>query len=460
MKLRKPYLSGFAILFVAVAMCATVNNLSRWNNDGAIIAHDVYAFYAYLPATFIYHDLTLGFVEGSHHNGQFILWPKLTEEGKQVITASMGLSSLYFPFFLVAHIYSATGAFPADGYSPPYRLALIVSSVFFLILGMIYLRKLLLKYFPDKVTAVILLIIPLSTNMLWYIVVDSAMSHVYNFALISIFLYHTDKWYGQITLRRSIYIGLLAGLIALIRPTNVLVLILFALWNVMSWQDFVQRILLFLRKWHLVLIMILGFVLVWVPQMLYWKMQTGQYFYYSYPDDQGFFFGNPQIWNSFFSWRKGWLLYTPVMIFAITGIAILRKSRPALFIPVLVFTIINVYVISSWWDWWYGGGFGLRAYIDMYGVMSIPMAASLVWILERKRWKKFALILAFVLITAQSTFHYFQYHYGAIHWVAMTKQAYLDSFWRIRPTERFHDLIKDPDYVLARKGIYKYEGEE
>ena len=88
------------------------------------------------------------------------------------------------------------------------------------------------------------------------------------------------------------------------------------------------------------------------------------------------------------------------------------------------------------------------------------MAASLVWILERKRWKKLALILAFVLITAQSTFHYFQYHYGAIHWVAMTKEAYLDSFWRIRPTERFHDLIKDPDYVLARKGIYKYEGEE
>lgn len=460
MNIRKFGISGFAIVLVAIIVLSIDNNLGRWKADQGIILHDVYPFYAYLPATFIYHDLSLDFVEGATHNGQFILWPKITPEGKKVITASMGMSVLYFPFFLPAHVYAVCSSYPPDGYSAPYKIALMLSSAFFLILGLIYLRKLLRKYFSDLVTAIVLFIIPIATNMLWYTVVEAAMSHVFNFALISIFLYHTDRWHEEITLKRSIIIGLLAGLIALIRPTNILVLILFFFWDVKSWNEAGKRVLFFLNKWRHVLLMIIAFVLVWVPQFLYWKMQTGQYLYYSYPDDQGFFFGNPQIWNSLFSWRKGWLLYTPVMIFAVAGIAALRKNHPKLFLPILIYTLVTVYVISSWWDWWYGGGFGLRAYIDIYGVFALPMAAALTWIMNRKMVIKYALILVFLLLTARGLFHHVQYYYGAIHWFSMTREAYFDSFFRIRPSEQFPDLIKSPDYNLARQGIYKYEGEE
>jgi hypothetical protein len=67
------------------------------------------------------------------------------------------------------------------------------------------------------------------------------------------------------------------------------------------------------------------------------------------------------------------------------------------------------------------------------------------------------LIVVFLLVTARSTFHYVQYYYGAIHWVANSKETYIDSFWRIRPSERFNDLLCWPDYDAARKGIYKCE---
>lgn len=460
MKFTKFSISGFAIVLIAVIILSISNNLGRWKAEGGVIVHDVYAYYAYLPATFIYHDLKLNFVEGSHHNEQFILWPKTTEEGNKIFTSSMGMAFLYLPFFLPAHVYAVAGSYNPNGYSEPYKFALMISSVFFLILGLIYLRKLLRKYFSDLVTAIVLFVITLTTNMLWYLVVESAMTHVYNFALISIFLYHTDRWHENITLKRSIIIGLLAGLIALIRPTNILVLLLFFFWDVKSFSEAGQRVLLFLNKWHLVLVMMVGFFLVWTPQFLYWKMQTGQFLYYSYPDDQRFFFDNPQIWNTLFSWRKGWLIYTPVMLFAVAGLPLLRKNLPKMFVPLMVYTIATIYVISSWWDWWYGGGFGLRAYIDMYGVFAIPMAATLTWIFNRKKVVKYALILIFLLVTSRSLFHHVQYHYGAIHWMAMTREAYFDSFFRVRPSERFPDLIKEPDYSLARKGIYKYVGEE
>ncbi len=206
--------------------------------------------------------------------------------------------------------------------------------------------------------------------------------------------------------------------------------------------------------------MIISFVLVWTPQMLYWKLQTGHYFYYSYPDDQGFFFLLiPKFGILFFFMAQRLATLYSYHDFALTGIVVLRKSYPKLFIPILTFTIINIYVISSWWDWWYGGGFGLRAYIDMYGVMAIPLAAMLTWTSERKRVTKYILIFIFALTTAKSIHHHFQYHYGSIHWVSMTKEAYIDSFWRISPSKNFQHLLKNPDYNLARKGIYKYEGE-
>ncbi len=458
---NRPGFSKIAIIIVIVVIAYMDNNFGFWKDQNRVIISDVYSYYAYLPVTFIYHDIDLEKLEnGFYYGDQLITWPKQTPIGKKIIITSMGMSYLYFPFFIVAHWLSPALGYPASGYSPPYRFALILSSFVYLIIGLIFLRKLMLKYFSENITGVILLILPLATNMLWYTVVESPMSHVYNFALISVFLYLTDRWHEDKTMLQTVFLGLISGLVALIRPTNILILLVFVFWDVKTWKEFTGRIVLFFNKWKHIVVMMIAFFLVWIPQLLYWKMQAGQYFYFSYPDDQGFFFGNPQILGTLFSWRKGWLLYTPVMIFAFLGLPVLWKSYRKFFFPVVIFMAVNIYVLSSWWDWWFGGGFGLRAYIDMYGLMALPMAAFLTWTIHRKRVVKYALITVFVLVTLRSTFHFAQYHYGAIHWVAMTKEAYLDSFWRIRPSENFKNLIREPDYDLARKGIYKYADEK
>jgi hypothetical protein len=453
--------SKIAIIIVLIIVIRVDYHLALWKRTTNVIAQDVYAYYAYLPSIFIYNDLTLDYLHGGTSIGdQFITWSKTTPEGKKVITASMGMSYLYFPFFLVAHVYAHLTDNPVTGYSPPYRFAIVFANVFFLAIGLYYLKRLLSKYFTDFVTGIVIIILPLTTNMLWYIVVESGMTHVFSFSLIAVFVYLLDCWYEKTTFKRTFLLGLLAGLIALIRPTNILILVLFFFWNVKTWKNLVERVMFFLKKWNHVLLMILSFFIFWIPQFMYWKMQTGQYLYYSYPDDQGFFFGNPQIWNNLFSWRKGWLLYTPVMIFALAGIPLLWKQNRKFFIPIVIFVAVFIYVTASWWDWWYGGGFGIRAYIDIYGILGIPMAALLTWAFARKFYYKLAILTLFFLITARSTFHYFQYHYGACHWSSMTREAFFDSFWRVTPSDKFKDLIRDPDYNLARKGIYKYADEE
>jgi hypothetical protein len=54
---------------------------------------------------------------------------------------------------------------------------------------------------------------------------------------------------------------------------------------------------------------------------------------------------------------------------------------------------------------------------------------------------KIPLCIVVLAIAAQSTFHSIQYHYGSIHYAWMTKEAYFDSFWRMRPSKEFKSLL-------------------
>jgi hypothetical protein len=42
-------------------------NLNHWNNPNKIIGADVKSYYLYLPAIFIYHDISLGFITNNQH---------------------------------------------------------------------------------------------------------------------------------------------------------------------------------------------------------------------------------------------------------------------------------------------------------------------------------------------------------------------------------------------------------
>ena len=53
------------------------------------------------------------------------------------------------------------------------------------------------------------------------------MSHVYSFALFAVFILLTQKWYKNPSVKNSVLVGLLSGLISLIRPTNIIIVLIF-----------------------------------------------------------------------------------------------------------------------------------------------------------------------------------------------------------------------------------------
>lgn len=449
-KCRPISLSCVVVVLIAAVLLLRMFNGHRYSEPEKVIAWDVVSYYAYLPATFIEHDLTLSFTE-HEHAGTY--WPETLADGRKVVKTSMGLSIMYCPFFLAAHVLASTFGYPADGFSTPYAFSLILAGLCYCVLGLLLLRRVLLRHFPEWVTAVTILIVGLCTNLYWYSLYEAPMSHAFSFCLFALFALLTEVWHERPAVWRSVAIGLTLGLISLIRPTNALVVVYFLLYGIQSKAAIQQKWHLLVGCWWQLLLMAMAAILVWVPQMAYWHHNTGQWLFYSYGRNERFFFGDPKIGEGLFSFRKGWLVYTPVMLFSLTGLVPIWRCYRTYFWAVVAFLVINLYVVFSWWCWWYGGSCGMRALIESYALLAIPLAAWIEWIAGRKRLLRWALMLLLAAAAALSAFHNVRYIHGSIHWDSMTRAAYFDSFFRTHPSEKFYSLLEEPDYEAARNGI-------
>ncbi len=485
--------SVLTIALIIIFMTVNMLNVKHWRDERRVIEWDAISYYAYLPATFIYHDLSLSFADGYEGPHKLIVWPEKGPGDRYVIKTTMGLSILWLPFFLAGHAAALISGADAGGYSEPYKFFLLVSALLFLLAGLMFLRKILLAHATDKITALVLAAFAFGTNLYWYTLFQGTMAHVYNFALVSAFIWYSMKWHGVQTggsstactrsgqgdiFRRhesrrgwneehipgknkktkkglwpAVRLGLLLGLISLIRPTNIIILLFFLLYGAASWKELAARTSGLLKDYRLLLIIAGTAVIIWLPQMIYWREMTGHWLWFSYGNDERFFFTDPAIVKGLFSWRKGLFIYTPLMIVSCAGIIALWIRRSPHAPAVTLFVPLNIYIIFSWWCWWYGGGFGQRAFIDSYALMAVSAAALLSMAMTAGRnIFRVVVMTAFLLFATLGIFNNIQYYHGAIHWDSMTREAWFDSFGRIRPSARFNDLLEAPDYEMAKKG--------
>lgn len=461
--MRSLFLNGYkwkkSFSFWMIILLVLVNgwygkNLKRWA-DNKIIDQDVIHYYAYFPATFIYHDWKFDFVKKLPSDFKGRIWLLTTPEGKPVQKMTMGLSILWLPFEAVAHLCAKISHFKADGYSKPYSIAIFIAALFYLALGLVFLRKLLLQYFSEVTTGLVLFLTVIGTNLMYYVISEPGMSHVYNFSLIILFIYIVQKVLKHPDRLNAIVFGVVTGFIILIRPVNMVVLLIPVLWGITSTKELYQRFHWFLQEWRILLLAIIVAFAVIFPQLAYWKVATGHWIYYSY-QNEGFYFLNPHIIDGLFSYRKGWLLYTPIMACAIIGFIFLKKYIKGVTLAFVATLILAIYLIFSWWTWWYGGSFGSRPMIDYYGLMAFPMAALIQRVLESKWWIKGVMVLVLGFFVYLNQFQMSQYRTSLLHWDSMTKKAYWAIMFKKQWPPNYDKLIKSPDYDKAKKGEDEY----
>lgn len=217
-------------------------NITVWHNK-KVIDQDVAFYYSYLPSVFYYNDISQSFLKDTINQTiekNYFGHSKMVN-GNYIFKGTMGMAITYLPFFVCAHFYAKIFDYPVNGFSEPYHFAIQFSSLFYFIVGLIFLAKILQLYFPDYIICMALFCITFGTNTLYYLTVGGGMSHAVNFGLIASFIYYTIKWHQKYLVKQTFLIGLIGGLLTLIRPINILVFLFFFLYNIKSTQDLLKK---------------------------------------------------------------------------------------------------------------------------------------------------------------------------------------------------------------------------
>ncbi|WP_044013694.1 glycosyltransferase family 39 protein [Hymenobacter sp. APR13] len=401
MPLRKSL--SFWVLLVCSASILLTSFLyyPRWNKSQteALISWDASGYYMYLPATFIYHDLkkldflpaiTQKYSPDPYQNQAYLD----STSGNQVMKYPAGLAVQSLPFFAAGHLAAKTLGYPTDGFSAPYQLSLQIGAELVAILGFVLVWYTLRRRFSEEATALTLVVLALGSNYLNYAAIDSAMTHNWLFTLYAGLILLTQAFYKRPTLGRALAIGAVCGLMALTRPTEVLATLIPILWGLRPDRQVLAARLAFWRRHlpHLLLAGLAGAAIGSI-QPLYWHYVTGRWLVYSY-GDQSFSWLRPHLYDGIFSFRSGWLTYSPLMAVALLGFGALWRRYPEVFWAMLIYSVLFIYVTFAWDIWWYGGSLGQRAMVQSYPVLAWPMAAAMSWLLaQRVRVAAFAVLL-------------------------------------------------------------------
>ncbi|MBP7497528.1 MAG: hypothetical protein KA792_07700 [Bacteroidales bacterium] len=438
-------ISKIAVIIIFISLIMTSFNIKRWKQC-TIIQHDVYIYYSYLPATFIYKDLSFKYIDTIPKDDNYEFRYVQCASGGRIQKMTMGMAFVYAPFFLIAHYFSELVGLQTDGYTQLYQFALAMGALIYSLLGLILLRKILLCFFNEFATTLTLISIYAGTNLLYYITNESAMAHCYNFTLFTVVIYYTLKWYKKQEIKYAAIIGFSSGLITLIRPTNIIILLVPLLFGVVNFKGIIDNLKLFYKHKYQILLAAGLFILIIAPQLIFWKMASGQWFYYSYSNEK-LEFANPHIIEGLFGFRKGLFIYTPIIALAFIGIFFMlnRKSKLSKFTILLIsFNVINIYIVLSWWNWWYGGSFGQRAFIESFALLAIPMADLYQWFSAKKIVLKLSLIIIVLAFVFLNCFQIIQYSRNIIHWDSMTKEAYKAVFLKLKKPANLDNLLKEP----------------
>ena len=426
---KKPsVITIFIIGLITVIISSNLNWPAKFSNG--IIESDAKGYYAWLPAIFIYHDLSFSFkeeVEKKYPHGAIPFEYRISSNGKISNKYYAGAAILVAPFFIIAHFITILFTnLPADGYSYWYPVLVNIAAIFYLLAGLFYLRKLLLKCnFNELIIAWVFIAIFFATNLFYYTIVEPGLSHIYSFFGISAFLFYLNEWANSKFQNNLLCIALFIGIIILIRPINGLIIFISPF--------FFNKFNLFTSKMvgmfktkntQLVIVSLAIFATIISIQPILYFVQTGSFFLYSYGNET-FQFQAFHLFDFLFSYKKGAFLYHPILLISLLGLLFLWKENRFKTLYLFIFLMSIFYIFSCWWSWWYGGSFGQRVLVEFLPIFALLLAYLLS--IKRNLLIKISIVLCILLCQIQT----YQYRYFIIHWEDMNREKYWEVFLKL-----------------------------
>ena len=441
----------FAVLSISSYRMANVNETQE-------LSWDVLGYYLPLPATFIYDDFKLkdiSWLDAQNQEkdltGTYYMIGQ-NRDGDRMYFFLFGMAVLYLPFFFAGHGIAYFFDYPMDGFSEPYQYAMVAGALIYMVIGLWFLRKVLLQFYSEKVTALVILLLAFGSNYVHHMSLKNLETVNVLFMLCTLVLWYTIKWHRSQKFKYLLGIGLSVTLMAWVKPSEILIGIVPLLWTISSKESLKTKWKLIKKNRKQIAQVALVCLVLISPQMIYWMDLTGQPIYDSYKNPGvGLDFLHPYIFESLFSFRKGWFLYTPLALFLVYSLYVLYKKDKVLFYPLFAYFLVAFYVITSWTEWWYGAGFSNRPLITTYPILAIAFGAFLTRVSRAGKPIKVGLSLALLVCVFFNQFYWWQLKHYILDPTRMTEAYFKEVFLKTEIQE------KDRDLLLVRRDYYVHD---
>lgn len=421
--------SGKILILLSILFClSAIQRVDKLNSNPnrCLTVADGFGYYMYLPHLFQKGSLKMTpewaqEIQNKHCQEFPVYQLAQRQNGNYIDIYHIGLSYIYLPSYVVGDTVARSSGYERDGFSTPYHVASILNILLFILLGLVYFRKLLLLFVSDNATGYTLLVIYLGTNLLITFTRQYDLPHLYLFALNSIFLYHFFKFSTTKNKWNLIYAVVIFGLASSIRPTQVLiglVPLIFLAKEYGNTKKFWKSILLFPLL-----------SLLWnIPQIIYWYSVGGELITPNLHTED-IALTDPNLLDFLISYRKGWLLYSPLFLLTPFGLYMLYNRNRKLFWASLSFISLYIYVMCSWETWYYATSFGSRVMVDIYPIIGLVIAI-LFNSIRNKLWIAGAITFS-ILCISLNLFQSKQVDLGYLHGERMTEEHYWYIFGQL-----------------------------
>ncbi len=447
-RMKNNPLSLLSLFFIALALILI--RIFYWHEAHHIFTWDSLGYYLYLPSHFIYHDVSHlkwfpEIAKAYQLPGNFYQ-ASMQPNGNYVFFYSMGVAIIQLPFFFIGHWCAGALGYAQDGFSAPYQISVCIGMIFYSVVGLCFLRSVLLHYFSDAIAASVLLLVTLATNYLQYTAVDGGFTHGYLFAVFCVLLFFSVKWHSIPSLTNSFAIGFLVGLTVVIRVTDLLVILVPIFWNTSTKELRTEKWKLIRSNKKFLLTAIIGGFLPLIPQLIYWKAVTGKWIH-QMGSKWDFLLPHFQVLVGF---EKGWFIYTPVTLLMVAGLFFMREKNFRR--GVLIYFLLNVWLVCAWHMWRYGGSYSARALMQSMAVMALPLGTFI----ERfsKGKMKWLILVVGIYLCVVNVFQIWQYNKTIIHYNDMNAKYYAVVYLNPSPSPIDMSLL-DTDERLKNENDFK-----
>jgi hypothetical protein len=435
-----------------------------------IVHGDGVGYYAYARAPLIQHNLhfdddwrraNLYFSQSrTLANGQ--LRPdEYTETGYVSNLFSIGPALLWTPFLLVAHaavlLADALGAhIPADGFSPPYLVAMALGTAFYGFLGLWLSYSLATKYVEERWAFLATLGVWGASSLPVYMYFNPAWSHAHSVFAVALFAWYWERTRGGRNLFQWILLGLSAGLMVDVYFMNGVFLLLplveslLAYWKFLKARDYLASVRLLAENSCFLIAIAVAFL----PTLITRYIIFGGFFRFGSYTILPWNWAAPNWCSVLFSSEHGLFSWTPILALAFVGLFLAPCAARSLALS-LALTALGFYYVISSYPYWHGmASFGNRFFISLTPVFLFGLALLLVRFgaLFQSQTRAFAaasvILLLFILWNLGFIFQWGAHLISPRGPVSFSQVAYNQVF--VVPRQISSDLRR---YLFKRKAL-------